>query len=367
MPGKGFHLNTPDLRKTGSDLNTFSDRLSGHSSRLETLHTKVSSNTRKDKSGLGSLIGKFTDKAGGVFKKFLGESSRVTGQSGKNLHKGADAMDKTEQDHVASIKKLHSDTKVPSKLETIEEGKAVRFDDSAKKHDGGSTYKPPKVNTATNPAKTGDGTHHLAGDPQTGTHPLKTGLDENDTPNMTKVSHQQGQDIGAGFSNKTRPGMASSLQTGDTTTAHSSMKGGTPNRHPLVQNLLDELATRDDQGNVHETGVGPAGKGHGQCAEVGAISDYLHKVDPNGTWSVQDARNHFEQVGGATVAHQPSSKKNPDPVETPPCVSCSYMTHKLGINAMSPQTVHNPETGKDDLMHFPWDNRSETPGKINVV
>jgi YwqJ-like deaminase len=361
MPGKGsgFHLHTPDLRKTGSDLGNFSDRLSQHGSRLDNVGSSVSSNSRRDTSGVGSKIAKFTDKAAGVFQKFITEASRITGQSGKNLHAGADAFEKTEQTNHDAIKKLQPDLKYQPKLSTIGEGKAVRFDDSAKKHDGGSAYKPPKAASPapTNPAKTGDGTHHLTGPAQSGAHPLKTGLDGNDEPHMANVSKQQAQDISTPgrFSNKTRPGMAGSLQTGDTNLAHSSMKGGTPNRHPLVENLLDELAIRDSKGEVHETGIGPAGKGHGQCAEVGAISDYLHKANPAGDWSVQDARNHFEQVGAATVAHQPPGKKNPLPVETPPCDSCSYLTQKLSISTISPQAEPN---NPGELRNFPWDSRN---------
>lgn len=363
MPGKGFHLNTPDLRSAGSSLNSFSERLKGHNSRLESVGGKVSANGRRDKSGVGSKISGFADKATDVFRKFLGESSRVTGQSGKNLHKGADDLDKTEDSHVSTIKKLHTDAKIPDKLATIKEEPRVRFDEDAKKHDGGGKYQPPAKNDATNPEKTGAGTQHLTSGESSNTHPLKTKLDENDDPHLTKVSEQQGKDLNrpGAFSKKNRPGMASSLQTGDANLAHSSMKKGTPKRHKLVDQVLDELATRDEKGELHPTGIGPVGKGHGRCAEVGSISDYLHKVDPDGRWTVEDARNHFEHVGGATDAHRPGADEH-SAIETPPCDSCSYLTNRLGIHSMDSQTGEGDN--KDLLKDYDWDKRSETPGRI---
>jgi hypothetical protein len=160
---------------------------------------------------------------------------------------------------------------------------------------------------------TGANTHHLTGPPEPGNHPLRV----NDS-GLTTASYMNSQGLANGFSGKTRPGMGGALLIGDHVMPHSSMKpdSGPPNRHNVVQQVLDQTPP-DRRGN-----------GHGNCAEVGAISDYLHNQDPNGQWSVQDARHHFEQVGAATTAHAPSGGGRP----TDACQSCQYLTGQLGIS-----------------------------------
>lgn len=363
--GSGFHLHTDDLRKTGSDLGDFSDRLSQHGSRLQNISNSVSNNARRDRSGVGSKIVELTDKASGVFDKFVTEASRVTGQSGKNLHTGADAVDQTERANHDAIKKLHPHLKYELKagtdqgpghrppkftptLPTIPEEKRVRFDNSAKADDGPFTYRP-RPSRTDNPARTGSGVDHfLASDePTSGTHPLKW---KNDTtqrttperPHVVNAAIDQATELRNQFVNRTRPGMAGSMQAGDTNVTHSSMKGGTPNRHPIVNQLLKEI---EDNGY-------PKSRGHGHCAEIGAISDYLHRVDPHGNWSIEDARKHFEHIGTATSAYRPGRNDNP-PEEAPPCDTCSYVTHRLGIYALYPQFDRETRELKD----FKWDKR----------
>jgi RHS repeat-associated protein len=117
-----------------------------------------------------------------------------------------------------------------------------------------------------------------------------------------------------------KPGMAGALLTGQSLQAHTSMKGRTnPEVHPVVEEVLTELERSGQQ----------MGLGHGRCAEVALISDYLWNVDPSRRMSRRDAQRHFEHVGAATVAHQTSSF-----ALTPACATCAFVTRKLAIAAI---------------------------------
>jgi hypothetical protein len=168
---------------------------------------------------------------------------------------------------------------------------------------------------------TGANTHSITGDPESGNHPLKvndSGLTTASYLNSQNlVNHYNGQNGNPGKGK--RPGMGGALLAGDQVIPHSSMKHDTggPNRHGALQNVLDNapqhLLDRPQ---------------HGKCAEMGAISDYLHHQDPHGTWTQEDAKHHFEQVGATTTAHRPEN--NGEPAD--PCPSCEYVTGQLGIN-----------------------------------
>ncbi|HEY4456104.1 MAG TPA: YwqJ-related putative deaminase, partial [Pseudonocardiaceae bacterium] len=170
---------------------------------------------------------------------------------------------------------------------------------------------------------TGSGSHSLTGPPEPGNHPLKvndSGLTTSSYMNSQNLGHQfDGQDGRPGAGK--RPGMGGALLAGDNVIPHSSMKynSGPVNQHGVVQQVMSNAPQ-----NLQDRPQ------HGKCAEVGAISDYLHNQDPNGTWTVDQAKHHFEQVGATTTAHRPGAGEPADP-----CPSCQYLTSQLGISTIT--------------------------------
>jgi hypothetical protein len=192
----------------------------------------------------------------------------------------------------------------------------------------------PRTTTATRPPRTFDpqapqtltGARNTRLDqvPRTNKHPLTRG-EENELEDGSERLAMRTDDTFRGAYNQ--PGMSGTLLAGDSMSAHTSMKGGaTPNVHPVVKTLLDELAGRVRGGD------GRMGLGHGRCAEIGTISDYLWNIDPGGTMTVETARAHFEHVGGATAAHQTSHPDRQGRFRLrPACDTCAYVTQKLAI------------------------------------
>ncbi|TDV35441.1 YwqJ-related putative deaminase [Actinophytocola oryzae] len=161
--------------------------------------------------------------------------------------------------------------------------------------------------------RTGADSNHAAEGPGPAGHPLRqpTAL-ENDSTYM-------GEQLVTDFSKAKRPGMSGALLVGDDIEVSSSMKGGTPDLHPLVAEILDEL----------EGDGGRTGRGHGRCAEVGAISNHLWMIDPDATMTRTEAQAYFERRGAATIAHTLTAQ---DTLQvTAACPSCEYLTDKLCV------------------------------------
>ncbi|HEX7660743.1 MAG TPA: protein-glutamine glutaminase family protein, partial [Pseudonocardiaceae bacterium] len=230
--------------------------------------------------------------------------------------------------------KLDGDAGTVKPGTTAKPRKQVRFDPLAQVHDqdgrqtssalGGTEPAPRPHAGQVDPSDykfpTGENSHTLTGPPESGSHPLKA----SDSA-LTNSSYMNSQDVMRAFDSEAgrpktgkRPGMGGALLIGDHVVPHSSMKhrSGRPNHHDVVKQVLD--------GAPEDLRKWPQ---HGKCAEVGAISDYLHNQDPNGTWTVDQAKHHFEQVGAATTAHRP---RDGEPADA--CASCQYLTSKLGIS-----------------------------------
>lgn len=94
-----------------------------------------------------------------------------------------------------------------------------------------------------------------------------------------------------------------------------------------VKDMLNELRLIVDRRKDVTVGVG-----HGRCAEIAVISDYLRNVDPDQTMDVPRARAHFERVGGATAAHETSLRSGSDVYQLrTACDTCAYVARKLVI------------------------------------
>ncbi|MBB4912253.1 YwqJ-related putative deaminase [Actinophytocola algeriensis] len=163
--------------------------------------------------------------------------------------------------------------------------------------------------------------------PHTGKHPLTAG-ERNELEDNSYRLATRTDDTFRGA--RDQPTMAGTLLAGDSMSAHTSMKGGArPRVHPVVQALLDELEGRVDAGEDIDMG-----RGHGRCAEIGTISDYLWNVDPNTAMTITEARAHFEYVGGATAAHQTHADNRGRFHLRPACDTCAYVTQKLAIASL---------------------------------
>jgi hypothetical protein len=250
--------------------------------------------------------------------------------------------------------------------------KEVKWDDAVKDTPAqkGKYDRPVPADPAA-PTLTGAGTHHQKNPGQGGTHPLKPFSatpwegDNLGDHALDSTSHALADQV-KDRSNNTRPGMAGAMVAGKIISAHTSMKQGDPRLHPLVSRILSEIGEKE--GNVNKPNLDqnnneyPMGAGHGRCAEVGLISDYLWVVDPDDSWSLSDARNHFEHRGAATAANSTAPKvaTQAKPVALPPippCDSCSYLTYKLCISTLSPQTESTGADTPPALKNYSWDKR----------
>jgi hypothetical protein len=174
---------------------------------------------------------------------------------------------------------------------------------------------------------TGERNTHLDQVPRTGRHPLTPGSEHELEDNSYRLADRT-DDTFRGA--RHQPGMAGTLLAGDSMSAHTSMKGrAQPDVHPVVQEVLDELRDRVQGGDDLEMG-----RGHGRCAEIGTISDYLWNVDPRATMTVETARAHFEYVGGATAAHDTHPDRRGSFHLIPACQTCGYVTQRLAIASL---------------------------------
>jgi hypothetical protein len=163
--------------------------------------------------------------------------------------------------------------------------------------------------------------------PRTGRHPLTPGQQNELEDNSYRLAERTDDTFRGAHD---QPTMAGTLLAGDSMSAHTSMKGGAqPRVHPVVQTLLDELEGRVRGGEDIEMG-----RGHGRCSEIGTISDYLWNVDPRAVMDVEQARAHFEYVGGATAAHQTHPDRRGGFHLRPACDTCAYVTQKLAIASL---------------------------------
>lgn len=310
----GFTAHPPALDTMSGQLNRVGDALSEHAGSVGSAHPG---------SGAFGVVGQGLEgRLGGALSQMQEHVSGMAGGAygaGQRTRASAADLRETEQRNSDMFNGIR-----PSRGVTFNPATTVHGPDGSVSQGqlGGEHRPPPAVahpgplNPAAVQSVTGQGTSHQAGPHEVDGHPLKVG-----DSSLTAASYGQSQQLASGFPNKTRPGMASGLLIGDSVLTHSSMKGGDPNRHPVVSQVLEQIPHGTDaNGRPYRS------NGHGQCAEVGAISDYLHHQNPAGDWSAADARAHFEHVGAATTAHTSGGSRPTDA-----CVSCQHLTGTLGI------------------------------------
>lgn len=377
--GKGFEPNKANFRytdlsqvsATASHLQRFGDNVGNHTDRLNSLLERTNHSAKRDRSGIGSILSNALSGAGEVFGKVGKEAGRVIKRSGDNVHATAESHRANEHDTRRSFDDIHPDA--PKKNVTFGDTRDSHGNTTPVGSENPGNNQPPKVqNPPSDPPKTAAGLYHKTRPTSDNSHPLTHGYgDESkaENPKITQVSKDVANDLKKyqkeikkkEKSSENAPSMGGATQFGTKVDGHSSMKGDTPNRHPLVKDILDELDHKIARGEIPPGHKGP---GHGYCAEVGGISDYLHKNDPNGNWSPKDAQKHFDRVGGATEANRNSSGQP----EAEPCPSCDYLTQKLGIHGMGSGSTSHPwhrplnDTPENEVpAHSPPDHRAPNP------
>ncbi|HEX7657860.1 MAG TPA: YwqJ-related putative deaminase [Pseudonocardiaceae bacterium] len=347
----GFEIHPSHLHDSANTLENFAGDLGNGGQRLQQAGESLLHHVKGDTSGVGLALaktfGRGLEVGGGVFEQV----ARLSHGSSQRLHTMGTAHEHAESSVEDGFKKIHNPTddvhnphasrSVPS---SPTHGSSSHTDAPPPNHVGfneqtdeyhpdgthtsgviggtGPSTRPhaPQLNPDNYQHLTGANSHTLTGPPVPGKHPLKTG-----DLGLTESSHNNSQNLLHEFDGKEgrpgkrkRPGMGSALLVGDHVVPHSSMKydSGQIQHHGVVQQVLDN-APQDLKDRPQ----------HGKCAEVGAISDYLHNQDPNGTWTVDQAKHHFDQVGAATTAHRPDGGEPADA-----CPSCQYLTSQLGIS-----------------------------------
>lgn len=164
--------------------------------------------------------------------------------------------------------------------------------------------------------RTGRRTSQRSERPMATNHPLNDGRAlERDSERLARRVRDS-----ENFTPRDRPTMASSLVVGDSSQTGTSMRGGRPDVHPLVAQVLGQVPPCCQ------------GRGHGHCAEVNTISNHLWMINGSDRWTEQDARSYFEHGGAATAAHRRSIEL------TDPCPSCIFLTQVLCIATVNATT-----------------------------
>jgi hypothetical protein len=134
---------------------------------------------------------------------------------------------------------------------------------------------------------------------------------------------------------KSKPVCSCGLLKDDEVTSHTSMqaavKGQTPNTHPALQSVLDDIKQNGTQ----------TGAGHGKCGEVATISDALWKKDPEGTQitSLDDVKAALKNSDGSnssvysTIIGDATNGGLKHGDYLPPCNSCSQMLPTIEVDA----------------------------------
>ncbi|MGW4245447.1 YwqJ-related putative deaminase, partial [Nocardia sp. NPDC004722] len=156
------------------------------------------------------------------------------------------------------------------------------------------------------------------------------------TPEQADVAHQNRVPIGQ---HKTKEGCAGTFLHDGVLTAHTSMtrydKHTTPDAHPVLQQLLDEIKAAEVAGEIEKVG-----SGHGNCSEVALISDRLVALERGGTRiaSLEEARAaleggsiHTRQIGDV-IQRKTGVVMRSHNTYLDPCGTCKHILPRLGIN-----------------------------------
>ncbi|WP_405133488.1 YwqJ-related putative deaminase [Nocardia sp. NBC_01388] len=138
---------------------------------------------------------------------------------------------------------------------------------------------------------------------------------------------------------KIKDGCAGTLLHDGLLTAHTSMtKLGnhvTPDTHPVIQHLLDEIKAGRDAGRIDKIGMG-----HGKCAEIALISDRLAKLEDSGARIsslaaakafLEGAQIHTRTVG-ELIQRRTGIVLRRHNEYIPPCDTCKHVLPQLGID-----------------------------------
>ncbi|GAA3439685.1 hypothetical protein [Kutzneria kofuensis] len=99
------------LRKSGGKLKNFGDTIQQAGQKLEQTGQNLVSHASGDRSGVGSVVAKFTGRATELAGKVFDQGGRVAGSAGHRLGKTADLYEEADTTAAKNLRKHHPDAK----------------------------------------------------------------------------------------------------------------------------------------------------------------------------------------------------------------------------------------------------------------
>ena len=148
------NIHPQHLRKSGGKVKKFGGTVKQTGQKLEQTGQNLVEHAAGDRSGVGSVVAKFTGKATEIAGKVLNQSGRVAEEAGTRLGKTADLYEEADTTAARNLRKHHPDSK-----RKVEPPGGTRRSGSPVGKGGGSTKKPKRVpGGGTHPAeKVGSG------------------------------------------------------------------------------------------------------------------------------------------------------------------------------------------------------------------
>ncbi|HEY0499608.1 MAG TPA: YwqJ-related putative deaminase [Kutzneria sp.] len=198
----GFETDPDHLRRSGGMLSKFGQTVGKAGEKLEDTGQNLVEHAAGDRSGVGSVVAKFSGRAMSILGKVFQQGGRVADKAGQNLHKTGDLHEGADHEAKNLIERQHPDNKskhLPgegTRTASAVSGGGKRSD--PKKLPGSDEHKPEEVGEGSGgkkdktPPKV-DGEDHRSGDlferrkPPSATEPVEH-------PPTLPTSHSPGKD-----------------------------------------------------------------------------------------------------------------------------------------------------------------------------
>jgi hypothetical protein len=169
----GFETDPDHLRRSGGMLSKFGQTVGKAGEKLEGTGQHLVEHASGDRSGVGSVVAKFSGRAMSILGKVFQQGGRVADKAGQNLHKTGDLHEGADRDAKDLISRQHPDNKskhLPGgNTRTASAVTSGGKESAPKKLPGGDEHKPEDVGEGSGgkkdktPPKV-DGEDHRSGD-----------------------------------------------------------------------------------------------------------------------------------------------------------------------------------------------------------
>jgi len=162
----GFETDPDHLRRSGGMLSRFGQTVGKAGEKLEGTGQHLVEHASGDRSGVGSVVAKFSGRAMSILGKVFQQGGRVADKAGQNLHKTGDLHEGADREAKDLISRQHPDNKskhLPGgSTRTASAVTSGGKESTPKKLPGGDEHKPEQVGEGSGGKKDKD--PHFSGD-----------------------------------------------------------------------------------------------------------------------------------------------------------------------------------------------------------